>query len=153
MRCRTAAIGALLGGALLVSTARAGAVPRKADVDSLMVVAQAAMGAGRYEAAVHEFNELLARDSNRPEARFQLAVAYRELGRLHAARRHFRLALSSDAGNAKWAARCRTEIGRTWERAGEFREALAEYRLALQADPGYADAEAGRTRLVAVHGD
>jgi Tfp pilus assembly protein PilF len=149
MRCLEIAMAALLGGAAWVSTAEAGDARGQLNVDSLMVEAQAAIGAGRYETAARQLNMVLARESARPDARFQLAVAYRGLGRLHSARRHFRLALSSNAGDAHWVARCRSEIGRTWEQAGDTREALAEYRLALRSDPACRDAEAGCARIAA----
>lgn len=153
MRCVDVAVATLLGATVWAATAEAGETRRKPDCDSLMVEAQAALGAGRYETAARQLNQVLAHESARPDARFQLAVAYRELGRLYSARRQFRLALSGNAGDALWVARCRCEIGRTWELAGDPREALAEYRLALQSDPSCRDAEAGRMRLAAARNE
>jgi len=107
------------------------------------------MAAGSFADAAKKLHIVLAHESRNAQARFELAEAYLAMGRLHSARRHFRLALSGNPENAEWVARCRVQIGRSWEQAGEYREALSEYQLALQVKPSYGDAESGRTRALA----
>lgn len=149
MRLGQQGLWAVLLCAALAAPASAGEPVRAVNADSLMAEASQAMAKGEFESAAKKLNIVLARESRHNEARFRLAEAYLELGRLHAARRHFRLALSGDPGNADWVARCRVQIGRCWEQAGDYREALTEYQLALKANPTHTDAEAGRTRALA----
>jgi tetratricopeptide (TPR) repeat protein len=144
--------------AVLLCAALAGPVmasepARTFNADSLITEAQKAMAKGEFESAAKKLNIVLARESRHNEARYQLAAAYLEMGRLHSARRHFRLALSEDPGNAEWVARCRVQIGRCWELAGDYREALTEYQMALKAKPTFTDAEAGCTRALAQKGE
>jgi len=146
-------LATLLCAALLWGRADAGLPTRTINADSLIAEASKAIEGGQFEAAAKQLNIVLARESTNTQARFGLATAYREMGWLLSARRHFRLALSGDPNNARWVARCRVQIGRCWELAGDYREALAEYQLALKADPTYGDAEAGRTRALASRGD
>jgi Tfp pilus assembly protein PilF len=144
---------ALLFWAALAGGADAGLPKRTVNADSLIAEASKAIEGGQFEDAARQFNVVLARESGNTQARFGLATAYREMGWLLFARRHYRLALSGDPKNARWVARCRVQIGLCWELAGDYREALAEYQLALKADPAYGDAEAGRTRALASRGD
>lgn len=152
MRLGHAGLGALLLSAALAGQASAGQ-SAAINTDSLIAEASKSIGAGEFESAARQLNVVLARQSRHKQARYQLATAYMGMGRLLSARRHFRLALSGDPNNAPWVARCRVQIGRTWEEAGDYREALAEYQLALKADPTYGDAEAGRTRALASRGE
>jgi tetratricopeptide (TPR) repeat protein len=153
MRLGHRGLSAVLLCAALAGPALAGEPVRAYNADSLMAEAEKAMAKGEYESAAKKLNIVLARESRHNQARYRLAEAYLELGRLHSARRHFRLALSGNPDNAEWVANCRVQIGRTWELAGDYREALTEYQLALKAKPTYTDAVAGRTRALAQKSD
>jgi tetratricopeptide (TPR) repeat protein len=153
MRLGHAGILAVVLTSAIAASAVAGDSAPTVNSDSLRAEASRAMSAGSYADAAKKLNIVLAHESRNQEARFELAEAYLAMGRLHAARRHFRLALSGNPENADWVARCRVEIGRSWEKAGEYREALSEYQLALQIKPSYSEAESGRTRALAQVGN
>ena len=109
----------------------------------------AARSTGQWTTAIQCYREALALEPDHAQARFHLAMAYREVHRYYEARRNFRLALNSRANDRAWVSQCRLQMAACWEASGSYREALAEYRLALAADADSEQARSGQKRALA----
>ena len=111
--------------------------------------ADAARVAGRWSDAVTLYKQALFVQPDHAEARFHLACALRQTERYYEARRHFRLALQARISDRAWVSQCRLQLAACWEAAGHYREAAAEYRLALEADAHCKEAKSGEARALA----
>ena len=109
----------------------------------------AARSAGQWTAAIKWYREALALQPDHAEARFHLAMSYREAHRYYEARQNFRLALNARANDRAWVSQCRLQMAACWEATDNYREALAEYRLALAADADSEQARSGQKRAMA----
>ena len=144
-----ACLGVLLGSTLLW----AGSPQDTRPFETALAAGDAARANGQWTAAIQHYRAALVLQPHQAEARFYLAMAYREASRFYEARRNFRLALNEKPHDRAWESQCRLQVAACWEATRNNREALAEYRLALGANADSDLAKAGEKRSVAqVHG-
>jgi tetratricopeptide (TPR) repeat protein len=121
--------------------------------ETALAAGDAARANGQWVAAIQHYRAALMLQPHQADARFYLALAYRETSRFYEARRNFRLALLEKPHDRAWESQCRLQVAACWEATRNYREALLEYRLALGADADSDLARAGEKRTVAqVHG-
>lgn len=140
-----ACLGVLLGSAAL----SAGTSQDARSFETAMAEGDAASAQSQWAGAIGHYREALLIHPHHAQARFLLAMSYRESSRYYEARRNFRLALNARAADRAWESQCRLQIAACWEATHNYREALAEYRLALAADSGSESAKEGQKRSLA----
>ena len=135
--------------AAIFATGRAQSPANTQPFESAWTAGEAARSQGEWPLAIAHYRDALKINPQHAQARFYLALAYRETARYYEARRNFRLALNAHSADRAWVSQCRLEIAACWEATHQYREALAEYQLALAAN-GSAEAEQGQRRTLAL---
>jgi predicted Zn-dependent protease len=110
---------------------------------------------GFWDAAIREYEQVLAAAPNRPGLHFRIGrVLLAQAGQAGAdassltarARQQFELELQRDPTNANAA----YELGEVQRRAGELEQAVASFGAAVRSDPGFPDALVGLGRTLTV---
>jgi tetratricopeptide (TPR) repeat protein len=100
--------------------------------------AQILMAEKRYDAAIHEYEDLLKTEPKNAVFMNMIGIAYLNMSNLNQAKKYFERAIKAD----KTYSSAVNNLGMVWYQQKNYRRAIREYQRAVAVDPGQAGTHA-----------
>jgi tetratricopeptide (TPR) repeat protein len=117
---------------------RTDARPALSSRDVAIERAKILMAEKRYEAAIHEYEDLLKTEPKNAVFMNMIGIAYLNISNLNQAKKYFERAIKTD----KTYSSAVNNLGMVWYQQKNYRRAIREYQRAVAVDPGQAGTHA-----------